>query len=498
MTVHQVFLSYCHRDDEPYGPQNRRWVAEFEKALRESIGQRVGPGRVEVWRDNRRLAGNELFDGQIEAQLGNSAILITVLSQHYLGSDYCKKEFRFFARQKLNIGGLHVDRLSRIVKVYRRAIDRADLRRFAEEPALVEAVDNNTGFELFFKDENGVDRDVLLNPEKAMMYWQCADDIALAIKRIVASSVTTAPAVPARQQGAETSVAVYLARTSSDMKERRQSLRRELEDRGYIVLPNRELPEDAEDYKRAVREDLKLARVSIHLLGVKYGAIPEGERVSGVALEGDLALQEQEHPLQTIFWAPPDLPSAGLDDPTQRAFVEGLERSSFDGHRAEFVRAPLEQLKALVLERLRTAPQRPASLETLPEDKAVYEVYLICDTIDRPGGKTLQNALTALGFEVTRPSMEGTPEELLEEHKANLVRCDAVVVVWGQSREVWVRNKLRDTSQAPGWGRSKAYRAKLVVVAPPDTPAKQDFDVPPGVVVLQASESTDKLASLLR
>ena len=94
--------------------------------------------------------------------------------------------------------------------------------------------------------------------------------------------------------------------------------------------------------------------------------------------------------------------------------------------------------------------------------------------------------------------MEGTPEELLEEHKANLVRCDAVVVVWGQSREVWVRNKLRDTSQAPGWGRSKAYRAKLVVVAPPDTPAKQDFDVPPGVVVLQASESTDKLASLLR
>ena len=26
--------------------------------------------------------------------------------------------------------------------------------------------------------------------------------------------------------------------------------------------------------------------------------------------------------MQTIFWAPPDLPSAGLDDPTQRAFVE--------------------------------------------------------------------------------------------------------------------------------------------------------------------------------
>ena len=227
MTVHQVFLSYCHRDDEPYGPQNRRWVAEFEKALRESIGQRVGPGRVEVWRDNRRLAGNELFDGQIEAQLGNSAILITVLSQHYLGSDYCKKEFRFFRPSKAqyrrsscrpaepNCEGLSACDRSRGPTALRRGAGSGAKR-----------IDDNTGFELFFKDENGVDRDVLLNPEKAMMYWQCADDIALAIKRIVESSETTAPAVPARQQGAETSVAVYLARTSSDMKQRRESLRR--------------------------------------------------------------------------------------------------------------------------------------------------------------------------------------------------------------------------------------------------------------------------------
>ena len=64
MTVHQVFRATATVTTSPRPAVEV--VAEFEKALRESIGQRVGPGRVEVWRDNRRLAGNELFDGQMK------------------------------------------------------------------------------------------------------------------------------------------------------------------------------------------------------------------------------------------------------------------------------------------------------------------------------------------------------------------------------------------------------------------------------------------------
>ena len=137
------------------------------KALRESIGQRVGPGRVEVWRDKRRLAGNELFDEQIKQQLDRSAILVTVLSQHYLSSTYCKKEFVAFGRRHLEKGDLHVDHLSRIVKVYRRAIERAELRRFVDLPALIRDVDRTVGYELFYKDDEGIDRDVLLDPGKS-------------------------------------------------------------------------------------------------------------------------------------------------------------------------------------------------------------------------------------------------------------------------------------------------------------------------------------------
>jgi len=493
MAPQQVFLSYCHRDDEPYGPQNRRWVEEFERALSESIGQRIGPGRVELWRDKRRLTGNELFDAQIEQQLDRSAIFVTVLSQHYLSSAYCRKEFQAFGRRRIARGDLHVDHLSRIVKVYRRAITRADLRRFVDLAELVPEVDKTVGYELYYMDDNGIDRDVLMDPDRAGLYWQRADDIAYAIKRML-DSVPVEAATGAAAVAAP--VAVYLARTSSDMKERRQALQRELEDRGYRVLPEQELPEDAEAYAKAVKADLQLASLSVHLIGVRYGSIPDGADKSGVVLQAELALAHRDTVLRSVLWSPPEVALADLAEERQHAFVEQLEQSAFERHRAEFVRSSIEQLKSLVIERLRTPPV-PAP-DGAPSPAAGAVIYLVCDPVDRADSKPLQAALAQQGFVVVRPSIEGTTEELIEENKANLVSCDVVVVVWGRSREAWVRGKLREAQQAPGWGRDRAFRSKVVVIAPPDSPAKLDFDTPPGVVVVRGPASIEQFERLLQ
>lgn len=498
MPLQQVFLSYSHRDDEPYGPLNRRWVEEFETALRSSIGQRIGPGRVEVWRDKRRLAGNELFDDQIEQQLDRSAIFVTVLSQHYLSSAYCRKELQAFGQRHLERGDLQVDHLSRIVKVYRRAIDRADLRRFVDLPALIPEVDGTTGYELYYVDDGGVDRDVLLDPAKAGLYWQRADDIALAIQRML-DSADDAPGASAATAPAAQPV-VYLARTASDMKDLREALQRELEDRGCRVLPDGEPPEEAQAYAAAVRSDLQQALLSVHLVGARYGSIPEGAEDSGVVLQADLALA-QPGALRSILWSPAEVTAERVTEPRQRAFIDRLEQAAFERDRAEFVRSSIEQLKSLLIDRLRPpAAAAPAPVTTVEGagTTAATAVYLVCDPVDRADSKPLKEALAALGFSVTRPSIEGTTDELLEENKANLLGCDVVVVVWGQTREAWVRGKLREAQQAPGWGRERPFRGKFVVVVPPDTPAKLDFDVPADVVVLRGAGAHQQLEDLLR
>ncbi len=522
MDMQQVFLSYCHRDDEPYGPQNRRWVEEFETALRESIGQRLGPGRVQLWRDKRRLAGNELFDAQIEQQLDRSAIFVTVLSQHYLASPYCKLEFQSFGQRRIASGDLHVDTLSRIVKVYRRAIDRADLRRFVDLPALVSEIDRTVGFELFYKDGLGIDRDVLLDPDMAGLYWQRADDIALAIKRMLDASshaptasrdghaAAARTATPIASGMADANVrtssdtaprrAVYLARTASDMRDTRDAIQRELEDRGFRVLPEQEFPEALDGLTQAVQADLDRCVLSVHLIGARYGAVPEGTEKSNVELQTDLALAHTARSFRSVFWSPPATARDAVTEARQREFVGALEDAAFAPDRAEFVRASLEQLRTLLVERLREPEPAPTVMAVAPAAEAAVGrgLYLMCDPSDRADAKPLQVALMQLGFDVVRPSMEGTPEELLEENKANLVASDVVVVVWGKSREAWVRSKLREAQQAPGWGRTRPFRGRFVVVAPPDSAAKLDFDVPAGVVVLRGMTATTALEALLR
>ena len=491
MSAQPLFLSYCHRDDEPYGPEKKRWVKEFFDILRKSIDHRLGPGKIYVWRDENRLAGNEMFDKTIEKELEKAAFFVSVLSQHYLASPYCKLEVQTFGKNRIAKGDLQVDNLSRIIKVYRRDIEREDLRQFVELPDLIPEIDKNTGYQLFYKDDNNVDRDVLLDPTKEGLVWQTADDIACAIERMIEA----APPAEAKAEAAaaETTRSVYLARTSSDMKDQRESMRRELESHQYRVLPEQELPEDATGYTEAVKASLSQAELSLHLIGANYGSTPENAEKSGVELQVELALAQRDTALHTILWSPEKLAPA---DERQRKFVDKLDQAEFDRHRAEFVRSSFDEAKKLALEQM-SKPVAPQPSEEPPRSGGKH-IYLVCDAADRADAKPLQEALKGRGFAVSRPAIEGTPDELLGDHKDNLLRCDVMVVYWGTTSQAWMQQKLRDATQAPGWGRDKPFVGKYVVVAEPDRPAKHDFDTPAGAIVVQGATATEQLPTLLQ
>jgi hypothetical protein len=83
---------------------------------------------------------------------------------------------------------------------------------------------------------------------------------------------------------------VYLAETSSDLKEERDAIRRDLLRDGCVVLPDRPLPLVAGELEAFVRDQLARSTLCIHLIGRDYGIVPRAadRRAAAAAAHGPL------------------------------------------------------------------------------------------------------------------------------------------------------------------------------------------------------------------
>src|SRR5262245_21775718 len=109
--AHDVFLSYAHGDNET------GWVTYFETRLRHRLRERLG-FTPEVWRDERKLGGGDLFPDEIKAALSATGIVVSIVSPSYLASEYCRRErIQFNEALKARSETLQVGNRFRLVKV---------------------------------------------------------------------------------------------------------------------------------------------------------------------------------------------------------------------------------------------------------------------------------------------------------------------------------------------------------------------------------------------
>ena len=262
---------------------------------------------------------------------------------------------------------------------------------------------------------------------------------------------------------------VYLAETTFDLRDERDSIRRELQQRGYNVLPDKSLPSDAESFRRAVREYLEQSRLSIHLIGANYGDMPRGANQSLVYLQNELATARRENPqFSSLIWMPPGLQA---QDERQRQFIDSLEQSPGCHQQVELMQSSLEELKSFIEETLTNRPPPPPA----ESPGSPLHIYLICDQEDRPSILPLRDYLLDRGYEAVLPAMTGDEAQIREDHKENLLLCDACLIYYGVANDFWLRSKLRDLQKSAGYGRSKPMLAKAVYITAPETTDKVNF-----------------------
>ena len=271
---------------------------------------------------------------------------------------------------------------------------------------------------------------------------------------------------------------IYLATTTYDLTEARDNIRRELLQHGCEVLPDRPLPYTPE-FQAAVQETLAHCQLSIHLIGERYGAIPEGETDSIVALQYQIAAaRSQAEPTFTpVVWMPPRLQP---QESRQVVFVQALQDEG------ALLQLSLEELKTLIQDKL--TPQTPSTglVDLEPE---LAQIYLISDQQDLTSEdetlERLENHFWNQGFEIIPTLFDGDEAAVRQYHQISLKDCDAAILYYGQGSELWLRTQLGELRKAPGYGRYKPLLAKAIYVAGPKTERKVRFRTREAMVIKQ-------------
>jgi hypothetical protein len=86
------------------------------------------------------------------------------------------------------------------------------------------------------------------------------------------------------------------------------------------------------------------------------------------------------------------------------------------------------------------------------------------------------------------PLLDGSEAEVLQDHKENLLLCDAVLIFQGRASEGWLRMKLRDLLKLPGYGRTSPLLGKAVYISAPESPPKGRFKTQEALVIKNYGE----------
>jgi len=473
---YDAFISYSHIDNVGLVDGGKGWITNLHRALEIRIAQFLGE-QPHIWRDPK-LTGNDVFESTLVQQLGKVAALITVVSPRYVRSEWTRRELVEFWRAAEAQGGVVLHDKARIFKVMKTPIPRElDLPQL--QPLL--------GYEFFKIDESTArvrEFDEIFGAEAQRDFWMKLDDLAhdicdmLEILRRESLSDCVVSEAPRE--------AIYLAETSRDLAEQRETIRRELQQHGYLVFPVKGLPLNAFEMRTTIEHDLARCRMAIHMVGSGYNSI-EDNSTSTVEMQNRLAIERgRAGGLTRLLWIPAAITT---DDDRQKRVIEQFRMDASMQHDGDLLETPLEELRTVIFDRLKesTEPAQQVSKETDSEDRA-GQIYILYEQRDESEATTYADALFDAGFEVLHPCFEGDEAEIRQCHEENLRFCDGALIVFGTTHAGWVRQKLREMQKSVGYGRPEPLRKIAISCVGAKTSEKETFRTHEAMI-LKANEN---------
>jgi hypothetical protein len=262
-----VLLNYAAIDDYPLQDGKPGWVSQLHRNLEVRMEQLSGE-KVHIARLPEH-AISPVMEAELLQQVSQAKAMISVVSPPFMNSPLCRREVEQFWQGAVETGGRYIKEKSRLLKVLKTAVSEPQMAR-----PLLDIFSPLFGFEFFELDaETGRVRefDETFGPVLKQRFFERVYDLAYdgcqvlsLLKQLSRHGVSSAAPDPQRRW-------VYLATTTSDVADERDRIKRELLERGHVVLPEAPLPMLSRDVETMVRDCLAKCTIAIHLLGQRYG-----------------------------------------------------------------------------------------------------------------------------------------------------------------------------------------------------------------------------------
>lgn len=435
---HDIFVSYSHVDDLGDVP----WIKVFHEALEVALAKRVGRmGVIKLWRDTKRLQGNQAFDTTIREALEKSALFLALTSYGYLRSDYCRQELRWFHQKaQSEPQGLLVGDRMRICNV---------LLTRLPPPEWPQEYGRSAGFAFHDADDQPEDPDVVGMPTDLQAdrqrYHRQLNALVNALHRTLeafrgvlgAEQPAGLATAVAETAGDATGLRVFLADVADPLAATRKRLVAELEHKGVVVESGVPPPFALQAHDDRVAAACKDTMLGVHLLAAYPGR--EIDELAGPGNTYPLRQLEQagDKVRSQLVWVPPELDTATVEDEDYRTVLQRYEKGERGSARFDFVRGSSALLVPQILEKLeqlRKAAQAPAE----PAGAMLLDTHLK----DQFHAFELGKLLFARRVQPYINPQEDDPTKNLDAFESRLRSVSKLVILFGQVSEDWVRHRL--------------------------------------------------------
>ncbi|CAN5478639.1 hypothetical protein BH10BAC2_BH10BAC2_22780 [soil metagenome] len=475
-----IFISYAHTDNLKMPGELKGWVELFYESLRTKLDIRIGAkqNEVKIWWDKRRLSGDIEFDNSIQEGIRNSAIMISLLSNGYLKSDYCKQEMNLFHEKlKLDDIGASVGNRSRMIKVLLANINYTKLP---------EQFGKTTGFP-FYKardDDDYGESTEIADPIFKQQLKDITDSIVsifegLSIKKTEekispANPVAPGSSLPATsltQTGQainKNGFKIFFGEVSDSLRAARKRTITELEKNGYTIITNIPPPDEATAHDKKVTEELQKADLAVHLLDQFPGREIEGINNWYTKKQVELSLQLSP---SKLLWVPAELDENEVEEESYKIFLQGLEKKNNPENKFEFIRGNKSELTREIMDYAVSVKQSYVRKESNEK------ISILLDTqfCDQQYAWSLGQELYKNNIQTYLNPEEDDPGKNMTELAYRISKVNKLVFLYGNASYEWVKARIDAALQLIVTNNYPIHDF-YVYVAPPN---KMHIDIKP-------------------